>query len=172
MSNITEKEIRQLAEDHYGNDIYLYAKQRDGYVMGYKAALQNKVSDPATEQSTANWQKVGEKDKFMDENERKDNAVHDWISVDDRPLFTKDKKGNWICTDDGDKEFFAAVPYTDKNKPNKDLWWIRHCVIEDETGLCVVGDDVNEPAGWQLENVTHWMPLPAPPESQPQQKEV
>ena len=87
-----------------------------------------------------------------------------WISVEERPLFTKDEKGNWTCTEDGDKEFIAAVPYVDKKRPEEiNLWWIRHCVVEDAIGLCVVGDDDNEPAGWQLEDVTHWMPWVVPP---------
>ena len=87
-----------------------------------------------------------------------------WISVDDRPLFTKDDKGNRTCTEDGGKEFIAAVPYADSKRPNEtNLWWIRHCVVEDGIGLCVVGDDDNEPAGWQIEDIVYWMPWPAPP---------
>ncbi len=87
-----------------------------------------------------------------------------WISVEDRPLYTKDEKGNWTCTEDGNKEFIAAVPYNDSKKPNENnLWWIRHCVIVDVFGLCVVGDTDNEPAGWQLEDITHWQPLPELP---------
>lgn len=86
-----------------------------------------------------------------------------WYSVKDRPLFMKDQYGNWICTEDGNGEFIAAIPYNDSRRPNKGLWWIRHCVVEDEIGLCVVGDDCNEPAGWSLEDVTHWMPMPSPP---------
>ncbi len=87
-----------------------------------------------------------------------------WISVEERPLFTKDENGNWTCTEDGDKEFIAAVPYADSKRPDEtNLWWIRHCVVEDAIGLCVVGDDDNEPAGWQLEDVVYWMPLVAPP---------
>jgi hypothetical protein len=76
-----------------------------------------------------------------------------WHSVEDRPLFTKDERGNRVCTED--KEFIAALEINKR-------WWIRHCVV-DETGLCVVGDDNNEPAGWNLEDVTHWMPMPSPP---------
>lgn len=90
-----------------------------------------------------------------------------WISVEERPLFTKDEKGNWTCTVDGDKEFLAAISYTDKRQPGKDLWWIRHCVVADSLGLCVVGDDDNEPAGWQLEDVLFWQPIPAPPSPLP-----
>jgi hypothetical protein len=86
-----------------------------------------------------------------------------WISTEIRPLFTKDEHGNWICTEDGDNEFIAAVPYSDSKKPDKDLWWIRHCVIEDESGLCVVGDCGNEPASWSVADVTHWQPMPSPP---------
>lgn len=86
-----------------------------------------------------------------------------WIPVTETPLYTLDSRGNWECTEMGNKDFIAAVPYEDSNKPNEDLWWIRHCVVEDEIGLCVVGDDSNEPAGWSLEDVTHWQPLPNPP---------
>lgn len=87
-----------------------------------------------------------------------------WISVDDRPLYTIDENGNWTCTEDGCNEFIAAVPYGDTRRPNEtNLWWIRHCVVEDCRGLCVVGDDDNEPAGWQLEQVVYWIPWVTPP---------
>lgn len=80
-----------------------------------------------------------------------------WISVKDRPLFEIDN-GTWVATRDGDNPngFWAAVP-------TNNGWWIRHCIIEDMTGLCVVGDDWNEPASYELEYVTHWLPLPEPP---------
>lgn len=77
---------------------------------------------------------------------------NDWISIADRPLRFYDN-GQWWLTDDGDKEFLAAVPYIDKGK---DLWWIRHCVIENGR-LCIVGDDDNEISGWEIPDVTHWM---------------
>ena len=83
-----------------------------------------------------------------------------WISVEDRPLFTIDENGHWVCTEDGDKEFIAAVAC---EEPSGIKWWIRHCVVEDGVGLCVVGDDENEPAGYELSDVTHWQPLPTPP---------
>ncbi|HEY5391573.1 MAG TPA: hypothetical protein VIJ57_05635 [Hanamia sp.] len=90
MSNITDEEIEKLAIEENkkgwgqlflkGNDTpygkflavrpfpVKFWKQIDLWVSGYKAAIQqNKVSDPATEQSTSNWGKVGDKDKFMDE---------------------------------------------------------------------------------------------------------
>lgn len=86
-----------------------------------------------------------------------------WIEVEDAPLFTKDENGNWTCTDAGDKEFIAAVPYGDSRKPDTTYWWIRHCVIQDEIGLCVVGDDDNDPAGYTMEDITHYQPLPAAP---------
>ena len=86
-----------------------------------------------------------------------------WYSVEDRPLYTLDERGNWVCTEDGDGEFIAAVPYISSKRPTEQLWWIRHCVIEDEIGLCVVGDDDNEPAGWNLEDVTHFIPMQSPP---------
>lgn len=82
----------------------------------------------------------------------------EWISVDDRPLIDQSPIG-WGATVDGDKEFIAAVP-------TNHGWWIRHCVLQDETGLCVVGDDDNDPAGWSIEDVTHWMPLPEPPDKE------
>lgn len=90
--------------------------------------------------------------------------MENWISVEDRPLFTKDDKGNWECTKDGDDEFIAALQYEDSTQPGKELWWIHHCVVEDSIGLCIVGDVYNEPAGWDLEHVTHWQPLPSPPD--------
>lgn len=79
-----------------------------------------------------------------------------WHSIEDRPLFTKNGRGHWITTQDGDQDFIAAI------ETNKG-WWIRHCVIEDEVGLCVVGDDYNQPAGWELEDVMYWMPMPKAP---------
>ena len=44
-----------------------------------------------------------------------------WISVEDRPLFTIESNG-WVCTEEGDKEFIAAVPYRRESKPNEDFW--------------------------------------------------
>lgn len=79
----------------------------------------------------------------------------EWISVNKRPLYEKTTSG-WQCTEDGDKEFLAAIKESSG-------WWIRHCVVEDRTGLCVVGDAENEPAGYELEDVQYWMPLPEPP---------
>lgn len=86
----------------------------------------------------------------------------EWIDVKDRPLITQSKLG-WVCTEDGDKEFIAAVPYNNVDDPDKTLWWIHHCVIEDGTGLCVVGDDWNEPAGWEIQQVQYWKPWAEPP---------
>jgi hypothetical protein len=86
-----------------------------------------------------------------------------WISVEEKPLVIQTSLG-WEATNDGNGEFLAAVPYHDK-KDGKDHWWIRHCVLEDEIGLCVVGDMDNEPAGWQTTDVTHYWPLPLPPTS-------
>lgn len=91
-----------------------------------------------------------------------------WISVEDAPLFIETKDG-WECTDAAENEFWAALEYTNKNYPDKVFWWIHRCVVEDEIGLCVVGDMDNEPAGWTLKDVTHYMPikltppLPKPP---------
>lgn len=87
----------------------------------------------------------------------------EWISVADSPLLTKDIDNCWTLTDNGMKEFLAVVPYDDKTKPDeKNLWLVRHCIIDDG-GLKIVGDYDNEPAGWSLEDVTHYMLLPEPP---------
>ena len=101
---------------------------------------------------------------------KKDGNPNGWIPVTEKPLYTKDEHEHWVCTEDGDKQFLAAIPYADKRSPGETLWWIRHCVIEDEIGLCVVGDDVNEPAGWNLEDITHWQPLPAVPQERGETK--
>ena len=112
---------------------------------------------------------VSGKDALWRVNDQKE---HVWVfgdgTFEKRDGATKEskvlEKGNWTCTEDGDKEFIAAVPYADSKRPDEtNLWWIRHCVVEDEIGLCVVGDDDNEPAGWQLENVVYWMLWVAPP---------
>lgn len=87
-----------------------------------------------------------------------------WIRVEDRPLVTREEK-EWVCTDDGSKPFIAALQYNDSTQPGKELWWIHHCVIEDQVGLCIVGEDENTPAGWQIEDVTHWQKLPSPPKT-------
>lgn len=86
-----------------------------------------------------------------------------WISVEDRPLFTVDENGIWEITEDGEEEFLAAIPYIDKNKPNEILWWIRHCEIDYQNGLCIVVDDYNEPAGWEIDQIQYWMPITKPP---------
>jgi hypothetical protein len=80
----------------------------------------------------------------------------EWISVKDRPLFTLNRHG-WEVTKDGEGEFFAAVPMQDGT------WWMRHCIIQDEIGLCVVGDEDNESAGFGMEEVTHYQFIPSPP---------
>jgi|694.fasta_scaffold73636_2 hypothetical protein len=86
----------------------------------------------------------------------------EWIHVSDRPLVIKVGEHAWETTEDGSGEFLAAVPYNDSTRPEeKDLWWIRHCVIE-ESGLCVVGDDDNESASWSAHNVEYWMPITNP----------
>lgn len=90
-------------------------------------------------------------------------GAKEWISVEDSPLVTFNEKGWWTCTENGSKEFLAAVPYNDKNQQGKELWWIGHCVIEDKLGLCIVCDDDTEPAGWEIIDVTHYQSLPSPP---------
>lgn len=89
--------------------------------------------------------------------------ANQWISVKDAPLFTIDENGNWSCTKAGDGDFLAAVTYKDSRQPDKELWWIRHCIIEDVTGLCVVGCSDNEVAGWEMSDIAFYKPTPNPP---------
>lgn len=86
-----------------------------------------------------------------------------WISVQDRPLIITNHMGRWECTEDGEKEFIAAVPYHDTKVPEKTSWWIRLCVMVDEIGLCVMGDEDNEPTGWTIADITHYFHLPKHP---------
>jgi hypothetical protein len=82
----------------------------------------------------------------------------EWISVKERPLVNwNDEHDRWECTKDGEREFMACVELGDGT------FWIKHCVIEDKIGLCVVGETGNEPAGWEIEDVEWWQPLPSPP---------
>ena len=81
-----------------------------------------------------------------------------WISVEDRPIAKEDSKGNWVTTEAGNNEFIAAVPLSDGT------WWIRHCVMEDVIGLCVVGGGSATWAGWEWSDITHWQELPKPPQ--------
>lgn len=84
-----------------------------------------------------------------------------WISVENKPLVISIKNG-WECTDEGMKTFLAAVPYEDSRYPEKQFWWIRQCIIEEDIGLCIVGDDENTPAGWEIESITHYMIIEPP----------
>lgn len=88
-----------------------------------------------------------------------------WISVEDRPLIVVEPDEGWFTLPDGDKEFIAAIPYADLSKPDENnLWWIRHCVIDNDS-LCIVGDVDNELCGYNVTDITHWMPLPEPPKT-------
>lgn len=91
--------------------------------------------------------------------------INRWVKVEDVPLVIY-SGNNWQTTDAGSREFIAALQYEDLTKPGKLLWWIRHCVIEDNIGLCIVGDDENTPAGWDMRDVTHYQPLPSPPKAE------
>lgn len=109
-------------------------------MQGEKEALQNRVKELE-----------GELERVKEEN---------------APLFTNTPLG-WECTENGMKELLVAVPYRSTQQPGKELWWIKHCVIQDEVGLCVVGDDDNEPAGWDMSDVTHYKILDfTPPKHQ------
>lgn len=79
----------------------------------------------------------------------------EWISVKDRPLFKILSDETWEATEDGEKEFLAAV------ETNKG-WWIKHCVIEDRIGLCIVGELDNEPAGFDLSDIQYFAHIASP----------
>lgn len=54
-------------------------------------------------------------------------------------------------------EFLAAVEVHDQQG---NWWWERNVIsIDDETGDVPTSD----PHGWTLEDYSHWMPLPEPP---------
>jgi|GEM_PF-2573212 len=85
-----------------------------------------------------------------------------WISCEDKPLVTVNHFG-WKVNEGVPDEFLAAIE-VHNNKTGKKYWWIRHCIIEDEIGLCIVGDDIeNVPAGWEITDVEFYQPLPTPP---------
>jgi hypothetical protein len=86
-----------------------------------------------------------------------------WVSVEDRPLVTYNDKGHWEATEDGDKDFIAAVPYAYSDSDNVLQWWIRHCRLHPIAGLCQVIKCHAEPVSWDINDVTHWQPLPQPP---------
>jgi len=39
MKKYSEQELKKLAIKRYGNDLHLFAKQRDGFIQGFKKAL-------------------------------------------------------------------------------------------------------------------------------------
>jgi hypothetical protein len=77
-----------------------------------------------------------------------------WHSTDDKPLIIPAWAGRWVTTEDGDKDFMAAVP-TNKG------WWVRHCII-DGGRLCLVQDEGPEPAPWEIEDVEYWAEVTLP----------
>jgi hypothetical protein len=79
-----------------------------------------------------------------------------WISVKASPLFTIINDQRWECTEAGEKEFLAAI------RLNNDEWWIKHCVIEDQVGLMVVGETDNEPAGFDLSDIEFYSHITPP----------
>jgi len=84
----------------------------------------------------------------------------EWISVKDKPLFISHIGGKdyWECTSDGEGEFLAAIQLQNNE------WWIKHCVIEDEVGLMIVGDcdDENSYAGYGIEDVEFYAKIEPP----------
>jgi len=94
----------------------------------------------------------------------KGEGKEEWVRVEDAPLFTIDANGNWECTEAGNGEFWAAVPYIDKKQTDrKDLVWIQRCIVEDGTVLCIVGDEENTMAGYELSDVVYYIPINLPP---------
>ena len=84
----------------------------------------------------------------------------EWIKCTDRPLAIFDGSGRFQITEDGDRLFLAAVPYSHRDFPSRTFWWIAPCVIT-ESGLMISLDgDEPEDSGWEIEAVTHWMPMP------------
>jgi hypothetical protein len=77
-----------------------------------------------------------------------------WHKTEDRPLVTPAGAKRWVTTEDGDKDFMAAV------RTNQG-WWVRHCIIE-ATGLCLVQDEGPEPAPWEIEDVEYWAEITLP----------
>lgn len=203
MSNITEQ-IEKLAEDYADNHAFRvpfdgtnnfyddkdFKWSKEGFIAGYKAALQNKVSDvsdPAAPDSTANWSKVGDKDKWLDEVRGKES--NDTKPEEDLIYRIVENWGNavhpvsemvgWL------KEYASIV---NERKDNAD--WISvedRLPDDDETVLIFDGNNVyvggygyvlsrrkKDKKKWYMHNqdwdgmsaeskVTHWMPLPAPP---------
>ena len=84
-----------------------------------------------------------------------------WKPIEKYPLYEKTEDGIDLLIN---RPFIAAVPYHN-NKTDEHLWWIRHCDVNDDNGeLCVICNDDIEPAGWELEDVTHWMDVPLDPD--------
>lgn len=136
----------------------------------YHELLEERKDNPCVTESTtkqednfycADWNRCGSTCEEQCPACKKTNLLEDqkqegkWISVKDRPLFIKSPSG-WVATEDGEQEFLAAIE-------EEDGWWIKHCIIEDYTGLAIVGDTDNEPAPYELQDVEFWMPLPEPP---------
>lgn len=86
-----------------------------------------------------------------------------WVETKDIPLYTVDENGNWICTQAGNQPIIAALQYEDLEHPGRLLWWVMPCIVVDQLGLCVINDEENYPAGWDLADITHYKPLDLTP---------
>ena len=87
----------------------------------------------------------------------------EWISVEDKPLvIMDDKEERWTCTENGCKEFMALTWFTNINT-GEVTPWMHHCLIEDEIGLCVVGEDGNDSASIQPWEVSYYFLIPTAP---------
>jgi hypothetical protein len=83
-----------------------------------------------------------------------------WIDCAVHPL-VKGTEQSWEGSELATGYFLAALQYNDARRKGGPFWWIRLCVLE-ETGLHVVDDDENVPAGWSVFDVTHFMPVADP----------
>lgn len=86
-----------------------------------------------------------------------------WVETKDIPLYTVDENGNWVCTQAGNQPIIAALQYEDLKQPGRLLWWVMPCIVVDQLGLCVINDEENYPAGWDLADITHYKPLDLTP---------
>lgn len=128
-----------------GDAIFLW-DTRGGRDLEYTIAPNNEPLHP--EDECGEWREF----QFLSVSSiTEERPAEGWISVEDRPFV---KNSEW--TAESREEFLAAVP-TNKG------WWIRHCLIEPETGcLYVCCDDHIESAGWEYTDITHYLPITEP----------
>jgi hypothetical protein len=140
---ITERKLRKILT-RYAKDILSENFKYDGVIA---------------EGATSEWMKERE---ILDDLKEAPQGIK-WVNAEVEPLIIKEGR-NWQTTKAGSGMFLAALQYHDKTD-GKTHWWIRQCVIEDEVGLCEVGEIENVPCGWEADQVEYYMPIKAPDES-------